>query len=539
MAESMLEQKSTDPGVAEKAADETPAGPSIADEEVNETSKGPGMADSAVEEASKEEPVAASEGEAVSGSATASSRREQLLARLQAAAREVTDLEQLEQAIDTFERYQSEKLARRPALVRQIQFYFSDANLRKDKYMREKIEASPEGYVPIDVLLPFKRLKLMGCTTASEIAAAIEGAPESCGVEVSLRRDALRRAGGVPLPSIVASGADQDRRTVQLRGFPECDESVTIEAVIELFSGTGKVSFVRLLRNANGIPQQDGQKPFLGVAEVELESEEAAAAIVNSEKPLGWDGEALQARLMSDVRREAREERARKRPAEDKGKSGSRGSGEENEAKRQRQDPASEIAASIGRGLSLRFDKIEKTVSWKDIRIGLKPYGSVAFVDYVQGSDGELGHAFVRMRSEDGVNAILSCAEEDEGCLSIQCWPSGNPPEEEDHVAETPKAESLEEDGASKDKPAAKRKAFGDDDGVQQSVTIRLPVTKISGDAEEALVLKDATHQVRKGESKGKGGKRSKGKDGKGGKKGKDGKSKKGGKGKSGKRDED
>ena len=233
MAEKMAEETPTDPSIAEKAADETSAGPSIADEAVNETSKGlstadkaagetsksSSMADNAVEETSKEEPVAASESEAKSRSATVNDRREQLLARLQAAASEVTDLEQLEQAIETFEKYQSERLARRPALIRQIQFYFSDANLRKDKYVREKIEASPEGWVPIDVLLPFKRLKLMGCNTASEMVAAIEAAPATCGVEVSPGRDALRRAGGAALPPIAGPGGDQDRQ-YPFRGLP-------------------------------------------------------------------------------------------------------------------------------------------------------------------------------------------------------------------------------------------------------------------------------------------------------------------------------
>ncbi|CAK0819813.1 unnamed protein product, partial [Prorocentrum cordatum] len=85
------------------------------------------------------------------------------------------------------------ELARRPALSRQLAFYFSDANLRHDRYVREKIEEDEGGYVPIDFVLPFNRLRALGCTGAAEVAAAVEAAPAFMGIELSPCRGRLRR----------------------------------------------------------------------------------------------------------------------------------------------------------------------------------------------------------------------------------------------------------------------------------------------------------------------------------------------------------
>lgn len=41
----------------------------------------------------------------------------------------------------------------------QVEFYFSDANLRRDKFLKKKLSESADGFVPIDVLLTFNRMR--------------------------------------------------------------------------------------------------------------------------------------------------------------------------------------------------------------------------------------------------------------------------------------------------------------------------------------------------------------------------------------------
>ena len=46
-----------------------------------------------------------------------------------------------------------EKLERK--LLRQLEFYFSDSNLPRDKFLRETVERDPESYVDLKLILKF------------------------------------------------------------------------------------------------------------------------------------------------------------------------------------------------------------------------------------------------------------------------------------------------------------------------------------------------------------------------------------------------
>ncbi|OLQ01876.1 hypothetical protein AK812_SmicGene15349 [Symbiodinium microadriaticum] len=128
----------------------------------------------------------------------------------------LTDLEQLEEAVKTVEKLQSDRVGRQPALIRQLAFYFSDGS------------------------------------TAAEIVAAIEDA-----------RDAVRRAGGAALPPPCWSPAHFCPLAAPVANSP-CDESVGIESMTEMCANFGPVFFVKLLRSQHVI--------------VEFESEEAVGS---------------------------------------------------------------------------------------------------------------------------------------------------------------------------------------------------------------------------------------------------------------------
>ncbi|CAN8023691.1 unnamed protein product [Ixodes persulcatus] len=44
-------------------------------------------------------------------------------------------------------------------IIKQIEYYFGDFNLPRDKFLREKVKLD-EGWVPIETLLTFNRLKV-------------------------------------------------------------------------------------------------------------------------------------------------------------------------------------------------------------------------------------------------------------------------------------------------------------------------------------------------------------------------------------------
>ena len=119
----------------------------------------------------------------------------------------------------------------REAIKRQIEFYFSDSNFRKDAFLRGQAQADPNGYVTIQVLLTFNKLKAL----TTDVAVVADVMKDSEVVDVSADGLSLKR--NAELPANDDSGA----RTVYAKGFPTDDKDVTIEAIAEKFSAYGKV----------------------------------------------------------------------------------------------------------------------------------------------------------------------------------------------------------------------------------------------------------------------------------------------------------
>ena len=65
-------------------------------------------------------------------------------------------------------------MADKDAVRKQMEFYFSDANFRKDTFLRAAAEADADGYVPISTLLTFNKLKQL-TIIPGEIVEAING----------------------------------------------------------------------------------------------------------------------------------------------------------------------------------------------------------------------------------------------------------------------------------------------------------------------------------------------------------------------------
>ena len=49
----------------------------------------------------------------------------------------------------------------RGKVLAQVEFYFSDSNLPRDKFLRETVEADPDGFVDIALLATFSRMRAL------------------------------------------------------------------------------------------------------------------------------------------------------------------------------------------------------------------------------------------------------------------------------------------------------------------------------------------------------------------------------------------
>ncbi len=80
--------------------------------------------------------------------------------------------------------------------MRQIEYYLSDENLKRDKFFAEKIQKSQEGWVPISDFLNCNKIKNLKAKQA-DIQNAVKESEE---VELSEDKKSIRRVNNKVLP---------------------------------------------------------------------------------------------------------------------------------------------------------------------------------------------------------------------------------------------------------------------------------------------------------------------------------------------------
>uniref|UniRef100_A0A665XF28 La-related protein 7 n=1 Tax=Echeneis naucrates TaxID=173247 RepID=A0A665XF28_ECHNA len=140
---------------------------------------------------------------------------------------------------------------------KQVEFWFGDVNLHKDRFLRKIIDESDNGYVDISVLASFNRMKKL-TTDTKLIARALKN---SSVVEVNLEGNKVRRQhpiGDIP--------NDTDNRTVYVELLPK---DVTHSWIERVFTKCGNVVYV-------SIPRYKSSGDSKGFAFVEFEKKEQA-----------------------------------------------------------------------------------------------------------------------------------------------------------------------------------------------------------------------------------------------------------------------
>ena len=117
--------------------------------------------------------------------------------------------------------------------------------MARDKFLRDLV-GKEDGWIPIETLLTFNRLKAL-TEKPAEVAAAFEDGQSEL-IELSEAKDKLRRA--VPLPEADEKfKADLNLRTIHFRGFPR--ENTTLDELIEFCSQYGEVEHVNMRKLAD------------------------------------------------------------------------------------------------------------------------------------------------------------------------------------------------------------------------------------------------------------------------------------------------
>ncbi|XP_075716645.1 la-related protein 7 [Rhinoderma darwinii] len=146
-------------------------------------------------------------------------------------------------------------------IAKQVDFWFGDVNLHKDRFMKEQIEKSRDGYIDISLLASFNKMKKL-TTDPKLIARALKN---SSVVEINLDSTKVRRR--LPLGE---KPQDVDARTVYAELLPK---NVTHSWIERVFGKCGNVVYI-------SIPRYKATGDTKGFAFIEFETQEQAAKAI-------------------------------------------------------------------------------------------------------------------------------------------------------------------------------------------------------------------------------------------------------------------
>jgi len=129
-------------------------------------------------------------------------------------------------------------------ITQQVEFYFSDANITKDKFLLKHVKRNKEGFVSLKLISSFKRVKHL-TKDWRQVAFAIKKCSDR--LEVNDLETKVRR-----LEELPPYDETTPSRTVVVLNLPM--DRPTIEGVAEIFTACGDIVLVRILRPGNPIP---------------------------------------------------------------------------------------------------------------------------------------------------------------------------------------------------------------------------------------------------------------------------------------------
>uniref|UniRef100_A0A0D6QVC3 HTH La-type RNA-binding domain-containing protein n=1 Tax=Araucaria cunninghamii TaxID=56994 RepID=A0A0D6QVC3_ARACU len=124
----------------------------------------------------------------------------------------------------------------RQRIVKQVEFYFSDANLPTDKYLMKYLKKDPEGFVPIAVVASFRKIKNLVNNNHAWVGASLRTSSQ---LVVSEDGKKVRRLH--PLHEIDIE--EMQSRTVVAENLPT---DYSIQNLEKLFGSVGNVKMVRV-----------------------------------------------------------------------------------------------------------------------------------------------------------------------------------------------------------------------------------------------------------------------------------------------------
>lgn len=276
-------------------------------------------------------------------------------------------------------------------IAEQIEYYFGDFNLMKDKFMKQEL-IKDDGWVPLNTLLRFNRLSALTKNVDVIISAFKENPSEL--IEVNEIRKCVRRNPERVLPelnedwkSVVA------QRTVYVKGFPT--ETVTLDDILKFMQTFGKIDNVFM---RNYFDKTSKTWKFKGSVYAAFPTREEAESFI-SIKSVKFAGNELIRKLQLNYIEEKKTERLEQKLKSKQLKS---------ELLKEQHELKKKELKKLPTGALILVTGLTNTINRNQLKDGAKLLGwDVAFVDYNQGDP----TAYIRLQAQDSAKEALSKLE--------------------------------------------------------------------------------------------------------------------------------
>ncbi|XP_067891484.1 lupus La protein isoform X2 [Heterodontus francisci] len=153
-------------------------------------------------------------------------------------------------------------------ICEQIEYYFGDHNLPRDKFLKEQIKLD-DGWVPLEIMIKFNRLSRL----TTDFTVIVEGLKKSKSglLEISEDKTKIRRSPSKPLPEFEDYKISVKARSVYVKGFPT---STTLDEIKNWFDENGPVENIQMRRTL--------QRQFKGSVFVVFDSIDSATNFVET-----------------------------------------------------------------------------------------------------------------------------------------------------------------------------------------------------------------------------------------------------------------
>jgi len=299
-------------------------------------------------------------------------------------------------------------------IVRQVEHYFGDYNLPRDKFLKETIQ-SDDGWVPMETMMKFQRLATLSTDEKLVIAALKQGG--SGLMEVDEDKQKIRRCPTVPLPEWNDARREElMNTTVYVKGFEKTQ--TTLDDLLAFFGKFSNVlNVTKRLYEDRKDPER--KKHFKGSVFVVFKDRDSAQNFMDlkslkspdekEELTRKWQKDYLEEKdkEFEDKKKQRREEKHSQKKAKEFAQGGDAKVNDDNEASTENVElplgTVLELEGFTENGDTKREDIKEKLV--EDFGIEAS---SVAFVYYNKGET----NAKLRFQLEDAAKKLAEVMKE-------------------------------------------------------------------------------------------------------------------------------